>query len=176
MIEKYACGDRQLDKIFENVTLNACACQGVNSGIRINQEKKKMQQKDFYSNAHLVVAAIRIIEHQKSTEPTVDAICRFLSFSPEQGNFICRQLRKMGILNNIESAFGIRLFIKDHLKLEEISRGEQDSRLEKELANFQSNREDMDKKVKSFQSEQAQKQKDLFAELEKKLKTGLEKK
>ncbi len=135
-----------------------------------------MQQKDFYHNAHLVVAAIRIIEHQKSNAPTVDAICRFLSFSPEQGNFICRQLRKMEILDSIESAYGIRLFIKDHLKLEEISRGEQDSRLEKELALFRDNREGIDKKIKSFQSEQAQKQKNLFAELDKKLKTGLEKK
>ncbi len=135
-----------------------------------------MQQKDFYDNAHLVVAAIRIIEYQKSNEPTVEAICRFLSFSPEQGNFICRQLRKMEILDNIESAFGVRLFIKDHLKLEQIPRGKQDSRIEKELARFQSNREDMDKKIKSFQSEQVQRQKDLFAELEKKLKTGLEKK
>lgn len=135
-----------------------------------------MQQKDFYSNAHLVVAAIRIIEHQKANAPTVDAVCRFLSFSPEQGNFICRQLREMEIIDSIKSAYGIRLFIKNHLKLEEIPRGEQDSRLEKELAKFQSNREDMDKKIKSFQSEQAQKQKDLFAELDKKLKTGLDKK
>lgn len=134
-----------------------------------------MQEEDFYSNAHLVVSAIRIIEHQKSNAPTVDAVCRFLSFSPEQGNFICRQLRKMGILDSTESAYGIRLFIRDHLKLEEIPRGKQDSRLEKELARFQSNREDIDQKIKSFQSEQARKQKDLFAELEKKLKTGMEK-
>ncbi len=134
-----------------------------------------MQQNDFYSNAHLVVAAIRIIEHQKSSEPTVDAICRFLSFSPEQGNFICRQLRTLDILDCIESAYGIRLFIKNHIKLEEIPRGEQDTRLEKELARFQSHREDIDQKVKTFQSEQAQKQKDLFAELGKKLKSGLTK-
>jgi hypothetical protein len=134
-----------------------------------------MQQNDFYSNAHLVVAAIRIIEHQKSSEPTVDTICRFLSFSPEQGNFICRQLREMDILDCIESAYGIRFFIKNHLKLEEIPRGEQDTRLEKELAKFQSHREDIDQKVKTFQSEQAQKQKDLFAELGEKLKNKLTK-
>jgi FtsZ-binding cell division protein ZapB len=134
-----------------------------------------MQENDFYSNAHLVVAAIRIIEHQKSSEPTVDAICRFLSFSPEQGNFICRQLREMGILDSIESAYGVRLFIKNHLKLEEIPRGEQDTRLEKELAKFQNHREEIDQKVKTFQSEQAQKQKDLFAALGKKLKNDLEK-
>jgi len=40
---------------------------------------------------------------------------------------------------------------------------------------FRDNREGIDKKIKSFQSEQAQKQKDLFAELDKKLKTGLDK-
>jgi len=77
--------------------------------------------------------------------------------------------------NGIESAYGIRLFIKNHIKLEEIPRGEQDTRLEKELARFQSHREDIDQKVKTFQSEQAQKQKDLFAELGKKLKSGLTK-
>lgn len=132
-----------------------------------------MEQTDFYSNAHLVVAAIRVLEHQKSAVPTVESVSRLLDFSLEQGSFFCRQLQELAIIKCVESPYGLRLFIENHLKLEEIPRGEQDSRLEKELARFQSSRRELDRKIKSFQTEQARKQKDLFAELDKKLKSGL---
>ena len=135
-----------------------------------------MEQKDFYSNAHLVVAAIRVLEHQKSAAPTMETVSRFLNFSLEQGSFFCPQLSELAILKCVESPYGLRLFIENHLKLEEIPRGEQDSRLEKALARFQNSRKELDQKIKSFRNEQAQKQKDLFSELDKRLKSGLESK
>lgn len=131
-----------------------------------------MEHSDFYSNAHLVVAAIRILTHQNSTPPSMDQVCRIISFSPEQGNFICKKLKEAGVVDVVEGGFGTRLFIKNHLKIEEIPKAKKEDTLEKSLKAFQNSRKDFTQKIESFQAEQAKKQRDLFAELEQKLKKG----
>ena len=135
-----------------------------------------MQKSDLYSNAHLVVAAIRVLTHQKSAPPSIETVCQALSFSLEHGNFICNKLAETEVIEIVEGAHGIRLFIKDHLKIEEIPKGDQVSSLEDDLKKFQDSRKDFTKKIESFQAKQAKKQKDLFAELEKKLKKETDKK
>jgi hypothetical protein len=135
-----------------------------------------MKGEDFYSDAHLVVAAIRILEHRNSAPPSIDEACRTISFSLEQGNFVCRKLNEMNIINVVEGAFGTKLFIKNHLLLEDIPKGATEDNLEKELKKFQESKKDYTQKIKLFQSEQEKKRKDLFAELEKKLKKDLDEK
>ncbi len=135
-----------------------------------------MKGKDFYSDAHLVVSAIRILEHRNSVPPSIDEVCRIISFSMEQGNFVCRKLNEMNIINVVEGAFGTKLFIKNHLLLEDIPKGATEDNLEKELKKFQEAKKDYTQKVKLFQSEQEKKRKDRFAELEKKLKKDLDEK
>ena len=129
-----------------------------------------MQNSDFYSDAHLVVAAIRVFTHQNSTPPSMDEVCRIISFSLEQGNFICKKLKEIGIVDVVEGGFGTRLFIKNHLKIEEIPRGKKEDKLGEALKEFQNSKKDFTRVVESFQAKQAKKQKDLFAELEEKLK------
>ncbi|MCK5508442.1 MAG: hypothetical protein KAI50_07975 [Desulfobacterales bacterium] len=133
-----------------------------------------MQSKDFYSEAHLVVAAIRILEHQNSASPSIDEVCRTISFSLEQGNFVCRKLKEINIIEVVEGAFGTKLFIKNHLLLEKIPQGATEDNLEKELKKFQSDKKNHIEKIKLFQTEQKKKKKDLFAELEKKFKKDLD--
>ena len=135
-----------------------------------------MKKTDFYSNAHLVVAAIRIHAHQNAAFPTMDEVCRSLSFSMEQGNYICKKLIGMGVIEVVEGAYETRLFIKNHLKIEEIPKGEKDNRLKEDLKRFQNSKKDFTQKIESFQAEQAKKQKELFDELEKKMKNGPDKK
>jgi len=118
-----------------------------------------MKGKGFYSDAHLVVAAIRILEHQKSASPSIDEVCRTISFSLEQGNFVCRKLNEMNIIDVIEGAFGTKLFIKDHLLLEEIPQGAIEDNLEKELKQFQNAKKDYIQKIELFKSEQEKKEK-----------------
>ena len=128
-----------------------------------------MTQLDPYSEAHLVVAAIRILEYRHGRPPSVDEICQCLSFSLEKGNQICRKLHDLEVVRVIDGAFGTRISIANHLKLEEISREEED-RLSEELKKFQESRKQITQKVESIQAEQAEKKKNLFAELEEKLK------
>jgi hypothetical protein len=135
-----------------------------------------MQNTDLYSTAHLFVAAIRVLAHQKNTPPSIEDICQTLSFSLEQGNFTCNKLEEMQIIEIVEGSYGTRLFIKNHLKIEDIPRGDKVSGLEEDLKKFKSSRKDFTKKIESFQAKQAKKQKDLFAELEKKLKQETDRK
>ncbi len=135
-----------------------------------------MKDTSFYSNAHLVVAAIRVLEYQKGRPPTVHEMCDTLSVSLEQGNILCRKLKGIGILEVVEGNYGIRLFVRDHLKLEEIPKETEDAGLEDAVKQFQNSRKAMAQKVATIKADQAEKKKNLFAELEKKLKENLEKK
>ena len=137
-----------------------------------------MQDKvdDFYSNAHLTVAAIRVCEHRHSTPPSLEEICDTLSFSIEKGSLILRKLKEMDIIDVVKGSFGDRFFIRDHLKLEDIPRGQEENKLEEELKKFQDTQKALTQKIESFKAEQARKKKDLFSEMEKKLKAELEKK
>jgi len=129
-----------------------------------------MKEIDLYTKAHLVVAAIRILERQDTVSSSIEKVCEMISFSLEHGNLICKKLGEMGIIELVEGAYGTRLFIKNHLKIEEIPRGAGESKLEEELKKFQHDKKGLSKKVELFQAQQAEKQKNLFAELEKKLK------
>jgi hypothetical protein len=160
----YVVKERKYVKLFYFLTFNTNLWTAFFSII--------MQNSDFYSNAHLFVAAIRVFTHQNSAPPSIDQVCRIISFSLEQGNFICKKLKKIGIVDVVEGGFENRLFIKNHLKIEEIPKGKKEDKFEESLKVFQSSRKDFTQKIESFQAQQAKKQKDLFAELEKKLKKG----
>ena len=134
-----------------------------------------MKVSDLYNNSHLMVAGIRVLEHQKQRPPTLDEVCTLLSISLEQGNFISRKLAEIDVLEVIEGAYGIRLFIRDHLKLEEIPKAETGDSLGQAVRQFQDSKKDIKNKIAAIKADQADKKKTLFAELEKKLKSGLNK-
>ncbi len=137
-----------------------------------------MEIRDSYSQAHLVVSAIRVLEHQQNAPPSIEGVCSMLEYTLEQGYMICRKLKESGIIDIVEGAFGTRLSIKDHLAIEEIPKGIQESHLDKELKAFQTTRKERTKEmeVQSFKAKQEEKKKALFAEIEKKLKGSIDQK
>ena len=96
--------------------------------------------------------------------------------SIEHSNYLSRKLKEMGIIDVVEGSYGIRLFIRDFLKIEEIPRDEDTSKLEEELKKFQESQKGLSQKIESIKTQQAEKKKNLFAEMEKKLKKELDKK
>ena len=137
-----------------------------------------MQDKkiDFYDEAHLLVAAIRMFNHLNSRPPTVEDLCRTIHISIERGNFLCRKLEELDIIEAVAGSYGARWYIRDHLKIEEIARGEPENKLGDELKKFQDSQKALSQKIESMQAEQKQKKKSRFADMEKKLKEELEKK
>lgn len=126
---------------------------------------------DFYSRAHLVVAAVRVLSHLNAVPPSIVEVCEHLRFSSEEGHMLTRKLHDMGTIEIVEGGFGTKIFLRDHARLETIPRGEIGPSMEDELRRFHDARSGMASKVAAIQAEQARKKKDLFAEIEKKLKT-----
>jgi len=133
-------------------------------------------RKDFYTEAHLLVAAIRVHEHVHSRPATLEDVCRLLALSAEHAGIISRKLEDLGVIEAVQGSFGIRLFVRDHLKLEDIPRGELGRKLEDEVKKFQDTQRSFTQKIESLRVEQAGKKKNLFAEMEKKLKEELDRK
>jgi DNA-binding Lrp family transcriptional regulator len=134
-----------------------------------------MSDKSAYAEGHLIVAAIRVHDHLNDSPPDLGEICTCLKLSREKVGQLIRRLEKLGIISAVESAYGQRYAITDHLKLEELPRSVEPSKLDEEIQRFKSERSKMEQKVESIKSQQAQKKKDLFAEIEKKLKQNLNK-
>lgn len=129
-----------------------------------------MQSEDFYTQAHLITAAIRVLEHRHTTPPSVEQMCEALEFSLEQGHRICNRLKEMKIIDIAAGAFGTKLFIVDHLKIEEIPRGASGSSMQEELRKFQDSQKGLEKKVEAIRAAQEEKKKSLFADIEKQFK------
>ncbi len=125
-----------------------------------------MKPTDIYTQSHLIVAAIRILENKLTTPPSVEQVCEAISLSLEQGNRICNRLKDLEIIDITSGAFGTRLFIVDHLKIEELPRGETGSSMEAELRKFQDSQKGLEAKVETIKAEQDKKKKDLFADIE----------
>ena len=137
------------------------------------KKRRILQTTKTYQHAHLFVAAIRILDHQKSKPPAIEDVCQLVNFSIEQGHFICNQLVEKDIIKIVEGSYGMRLFIRDHTLLEEIPQTEQENKLDQALKQFQASKKGYADKVASIQADQKEKRKTLFADLEKKLKTDL---
>jgi uncharacterized protein YcgL (UPF0745 family) len=134
-----------------------------------------MDPLDFYNEAHLFVAAVRVLTHQSMVPPSVEAVCQCLSFSMEQGQMIANRLETMGIIDSVTGAYGAKLYIRNHPALEEIPKTLRKSSMEQEVQRFQAERKDFSKKVESLKVREAEKKKNLFAQLEKQLKNDVEK-
>jgi len=133
-------------------------------------------RQDFYTEAHLLVAAIRVHEHVHSRPATLEDVCRLLALSAEHAGIISRRLEDLGIIEAVQGSFGTRMFLRDHLRLEDIPRGELGRKLEDEVKKFQDTQRSFTQKIESLRVEQAGKKKNLFAEMEKKLKEELDRK
>lgn len=130
-----------------------------------------------YHEAHVFVAAIRLVEFRKKGAPTMEEVCSMLEISMESGHALGRKLKKLGVVELSEDPFTVRLSVADHLQIEKIEK-KQDERngLAKELESFKAKKKDMDKKVEEIQAELARKRKDLFSNMEQKLKKEIDEK
>lgn len=135
-----------------------------------------MKNKSIYEEGHLLAAAIRVLEHLNNAPPTLDQIAQLLKLPNEQIGLIGRRLKEAQIIAQVEGAYDERWTLRDHLKIEELPRATSTSQLDSALEKFKSERQQLAKKVESIKEQQAKKQKDLFSEIEKRLKQDLSKK
>lgn len=131
---------------------------------------------DAYTESHLFVAAIRILQHLNSSPPKLEDVSAMLNISVEAGHTLCRKLKKLGIIETFEDPFAVKLSVANHLELENLPRqAAEENNLAKELEKFQAGKKNIEKKVADIQAEMAKKKKDLFADLEAKFKKEIDK-
>jgi hypothetical protein len=122
---------------------------------------------DTYTEAHLFVAAVRILQHRHGTPPRLEDVSEMLQISSELGHSICRRLAKLGIIETLEDPFSIMVAVADHLRIEKIPRQTQEENsLARDLQKFQAEKKSIDQKVAEIQAEMAKKKKALFADVE----------
>ncbi len=130
---------------------------------------------DPYNEAHLFVAAVRILQHQKGTAPSVEDVCTMLDVAVELGMSVCRKLKQLGILEIIVDPFSNRLSIANYLEIENLPREVKDEGgLAKDIEQFMAKKKNMDKKVEEIQAALKKKQQDLFGDIESKMKKSME--
>lgn len=127
-----------------------------------------------HAEAHLYIAAVRILNHRKQSAPTVEEVSSFLEISEEEGFAVSRRLGKLSIIEIIEDPFATRITIADYLEIEKLPReAKTEDTIAQELEKFMAKKTDMDKKVEAIQSEINLKKKAMFNDLEEKLKRSM---
>jgi len=131
---------------------------------------------DPYTEAHLFVAAIRLLQYQKQSPPTIEKVCESLNLSVEAGLQVCRKLQKLSIVTISEDPFSIKLGIDDHLEIEKLPRELEDGdSLSRDLEKFLAKKKDMDKKVEEIQAGLQKKKQDLQNDIETRLREEMNK-
>jgi SLT domain-containing protein len=128
-----------------------------------------------YEQGHLFVAALRLFLHRNGRPPSVREISEMLQVSTEMGYYLSNRLAKLGVLEMVEGAFEERIYLKDHLRLEELPREEKASTLEAEVQRLKEEREKRHQEIERLQASQGGRKKELFSDLERQLKEGLKK-
>lgn len=136
-----------------------------------------MKKMSLYDEAHVLVAAIRVLEFRKSATPSLKEISEFLGMNIDRVTRISNDLRHLGIINMVDGPFeSVNLIVDDHTLIETISRDVKEIKMEDEIRKFQEKSKNVyEDKVKAFKEEAKKKEKALFDSLQKKLKEEVKK-
>lgn len=70
------------------------------------------------AQAHLLVAAVRVLAHKTGRPPAAEEVAELLGWSRELCGHLCRSLESQGILNSLKSPFDVRFEVADHTRIE----------------------------------------------------------
>jgi hypothetical protein len=100
-----------------------------------------------YEESHLVVAAVRVLQHREGRSPTSDEVAGLLRVSPEKIHILVHELRKRGVLRALEGPFDLRLDVGDVAPLEELPKGQSGPAIASELEQFHSEQQEKKKEM-----------------------------
>jgi len=93
-------------------------------------------------DGHLIVAAIRILEHREERAPRPEEVASLLRWPPELLRLRAAALADAGVLSLVESAFDTHLEIRDHRLLDALESAGQARALDEDLAAFERRKEE----------------------------------
>lgn len=89
-----------------------------------------------YQESHLVVAAIRILEHTTGKSPSADEIADLTALGREKVHILVHELAKREILRVLQTPFDVRVDVIDPKPLEDLPREDTGPAVAEELADF----------------------------------------
>lgn len=126
-----------------------------------------------YKEAHLLVAAVRVLEYRHQRPPALEQIAELLSVSTEEAGRLCRKSESAGIIETLEKSGEIRVFIKDHQLIENLADQGPDTPLSAELEKFRKQKQAQRKTIDELRTRQADKRKKMHEQIEQQLKARL---
>lgn len=99
------------------------------------------------AQGHLIVAAIRILSHQRKRPPTAEEIADTLGLSREIALHILRGLEARDIVRAIETPFEVRFDIEKHRAVEDLPLDSTGPDLGREIEDFHKKAEDRQKEI-----------------------------
>jgi hypothetical protein len=126
-----------------------------------------------YREAHLIVAAVRILEHLHKGPPAIEQVAGLLSVSIEEAGMACRKLESVGILEIIEKSGEARLFIGEHRLIEKLPDKTEKNRLSRDLEKFYREKQAERKTIDALRSMQEEKRKKINKQIEQQLKNKI---
>jgi len=137
-----------------------------------------MEHTPSYSQGHLLVAAVRVLEHRLAKPPTYEEIGELLGISHEVVGALARSLESAGIVKVLTTPFDTRVEVKDHTTLEELPREEKGAAMKGEVEAFlkkaRGKQEELESELSGGEFQERKKKK--FADLESQLKDFQKKK
>ena len=123
----------------------------------------------LYSQAHLIVAALRVREHLDRRPPDLNELAMMLGASVEELALLLRKLEDLGIVAAVKSGAGERFVPANHLAIEDLSREADAPGIAAELKDFKSRQQNRLSEIDELMKKPAAKP-DLFKELDRALK------
>ncbi len=129
-----------------------------------------------YEEGHLIVAAIRVLEHRHGGRPpTIEEITQLVGGSDEWTGVLVRALAGAGVLRTLKGPFETRVEIADHVGLEALPREEASSGVDREIQEFSARKKKEEEKLRNLfasgdamkkQNERIEKIADAFKDLQ----------
>jgi len=119
-----------------------------------------MAKKPSYEDAHLVVAAIRVLCHREPKPPTPEQVAELLDLPDELVRSIVVSLGDLGVLHLMESPFETRIELGDHTLVEDLPRGAEGPTMKDEIEDFvERKKKEVEETKKMFTPDEIQKKK-----------------
>lgn len=128
-----------------------------------------MNNQGMYADAHLFVAAVRILEHSKGRSPSLKEIADMLDLSSEETARISRRLDDAGIIRTAVSGTEERFYIIDHILIENLPKEVKAPAMMEEVMRIKAEKEAKLNQIEGMMKKGPAKQ-ELFLELDKALK------
>ena len=95
-----------------------------------------MEHVPSQAQAHLVVAAVRVLGHKLGRPASVEEIADLIGYSKELAGHLVRGLESRGIVHTIKSPFDLRVELGDHVEIENLPREDSGPGLRDEVEEF----------------------------------------